>query len=72
MNGYGFKQIMVDHTLLYKRDVNDLTLLIVSIDDMIVRRSNFIKIGKLQSYLDKEFEMKDLGALKYFVGIEAS
>ena len=72
MNGYGFKQIMVDHTLLYKRDVDDLTLLIVYIDDMIVRRSNFIKIGKLQSYLDKEFEMKDLGALKYFVGIEAS
>lgn len=30
------------------------------------------KIEKLQSYLAKEFKMKDLGALKYFLGIEVS
>ena len=26
----------------------------------------------LQSYFSKEFEMKDLGHLKYFIGIEVS
>ncbi|RVW33503.1 hypothetical protein CK203_105383 [Vitis vinifera] len=34
--------------------------------------SNSRKIKKLQSYLDKEFEIKDLGALKYFLSIEVS
>ena len=39
---------------------------------MIVIGSNFRKIKKLQSYLDKEFEIKDLGSLKYFLSIEVS
>ena len=63
---------MVDHTLFYKKDVEDITLLIVYVDDMIVIGRNSTKIEKLQSYLAKEFEMKDLGALKYFLGIEVS
>ena len=66
MKEYSFKQAMVDHTLFYKKDVDDITLLIVYVDDMIVIGSNSTKIEKLQSYLAKEFEMKDLGALKYF------
>ena len=39
---------------------------------MIVAGSNSTKIEKLQSYLVKKFEMKDFGALKYFLGIEVS
>ena len=72
MKEYSFKQAMVDHTLFYKKDVEDITLLIVYVDDMIVIGRNSTKIEKLQSYLAKEFEMKDLGALKYFLGIEVS
>ena len=34
--------------------------------------NNSTKINKLQSYLAKEFEMKELGALKYLSGIEVS
>ena len=70
MKEYGFKQVMTNHTLFYKRDGDDITLLIVYVDDMIVIDSNSTKIEKLWSYLAKEFEMKGLGALKYFVGIE--
>ena len=39
---------------------------------MIVTGSNFTKIKKLQSYLAKELEMKDLGPLKYFLGTKVS
>ena len=72
MKEYGFKQAMADHTLFYKRDGDDITLFIVYVDDMIVTGSNSTKIEKLQSYLAKEFEMKDLGPLKYFLGIKVS
>ena len=72
MKEYGFKQAMADHTLFYKRDGDDITLFIVYVDDMIVTSSNSIKIEKLQSYLAKEFEMKDLGPLKYFLDIKVS
>ena len=72
MKEYGFKQAMTNHTLFYKRDDDDITLLIVYVDNMIVTGSKFTKIEKLWSYLAKEFEMKHLGALKCFVGIEVS
>ena len=69
---YGFKQAVVDHTLFYKRDGDHITFLIVFVDDMIVISSNSTKIEKLQRYLAKEFEMKDLGIVKYFLGSEVS
>ena len=72
MKEYGFKQVMANHTLFYKRDDDDINLPIVYVDDMIVKGSNSTKIKKLRSYLVKEFEMKDLSALKYFLGIEVS
>ena len=72
MKEYGFKQAMTNYTLFYKRDGDNITLLIVYVDKMIVTSGNSTKIEKLLSYLAKEFEMKDLGALKYFLGIEMS
>lgn len=63
---------MADHTLFHKRVDTDITLLIVYVDGMIVIGSNLYEIEELQYFLAKEFEMKDLGALKYFLGIEVS
>ena len=68
---YGFKQAMVDHTLNNKRNGDDIIMLIIYVDHMVVASSNSRKIVKLQSYLGKEFEMKELGALKYFLRIES-
>ena len=36
MKGFGYKQVMADHTLFFKRDGDHITLLIVYVDDMIV------------------------------------
>ncbi|KAJ4706604.1 Retrovirus-related Pol polyprotein from transposon TNT 1-94 [Melia azedarach] len=72
MKEFGYKQAMADHTLFYKRDGSNITLLIVYVDDMIVTGSSPKEIEKLQNYLAKDFEMKDLGTLKYFLGIEVS
>ncbi|XP_072084737.1 uncharacterized mitochondrial protein AtMg00810-like [Arachis hypogaea] len=39
---------------------------------MVVTENNLEERKTLQSYLFKEFEMKDLGPLKFFLGIEVS
>ncbi|CAL2256003.1 unnamed protein product [Prunus armeniaca] len=41
-------------------------------NDIIVTGNNTEKQLKLQKYLSQEFEMKDLGDLKYFLGIEVA
>ncbi|KAM2035444.1 hypothetical protein ACFX16_038537 [Malus domestica] len=72
MRNYGFKQTQVDHTLFLKHDRSKLTALIVYVDDMVVSGNDVEEIQKLQKYLAKEFEMNDLGILKYFLGIEVA
>ncbi|KAL6330550.1 hypothetical protein AAG906_040481 [Vitis piasezkii] len=46
--------------------------LIVYVDDMVVIGNDPEEIKALQNYLSREFEMKDLDPLKYFLGIEVS
>jgi hypothetical protein len=42
------------------------------VDDIIVTGNDTDKIQRLQECLSTEFEMKDLGGLKYFFGIEVT
>lgn len=39
---------------------------------MVVTKNDPKEIKALQSYFSKEFEMKDLGPLKFFLGIKVS
>ncbi|CAL2267002.1 unnamed protein product [Prunus armeniaca] len=70
MKKYGYHQDNSDHTLFIKRMDDNITLLIIYVDDMLVTGDVVVEIGKLQKYLASKFEMKELGALKYFMGIE--
>ncbi|KAJ0440582.1 putative RNA-directed DNA polymerase [Helianthus annuus] len=70
MKKYGYKQSNADHTLFFKRRGELVTCLIIYVDDMIITGSDKEEIAQLRENLFKEFEMKDLGGLKYFLGIE--
>ncbi|XP_076908792.1 uncharacterized protein LOC143565815 [Bidens hawaiensis] len=70
MKHYGFKQSNSDHTLFLKRRNNLITCLIIYVDDMIITGDDKEEITKLKGNLFAEFEMKDIGRLKYFLGIE--
>ena len=72
MGAFGYKQSNCDHTLFLKRQNGKLTSLIVYVDDMVVTGNDPEEKAALQKYLASEFEMKDLGALKYFLGIEVA
>ncbi|RVW42615.1 Retrovirus-related Pol polyprotein from transposon TNT 1-94 [Vitis vinifera] len=72
MRAFDYRQSNSDHTLFLKKQHGKITTLIVYVDDMVVTGNDPEERKALQNYLSKEFEMKDLGPLKYFLGIEVS
>ncbi|RVX07666.1 Retrovirus-related Pol polyprotein from transposon TNT 1-94 [Vitis vinifera] len=72
MRAFGYRQSNSDHTLFLKKKHGKITALIVYVDDMVVTGNDPEERKALQNYLSREFEMKDLGPLKYFLGIEVS
>jgi hypothetical protein len=70
MKKYGFTQSNSDHTLFLKRQQGKVTALIIYVDDIIITGDDREEISRLQGQLASEFEMKNLGGLKYFLGIE--
>lgn len=57
-------------TLFVKHQQENVTTLIVYVDYIVVIDNDQHEIINLKSILAKEFEIKDLGHLKYFLGIE--
>ena len=49
-----------------------IVLLILFIDEMVTTKSDPVSIASLKRHLRFEFEMKDLGFLRYFLGIEVA
>ena len=72
MRTFGYRQSNSDYTLFLKKQHGKITTLIVYVDDMVVIENDLEEKKALQNYLSREFEMKYLGLLKYFLGIEVS
>ncbi|GJY27865.1 putative RNA-directed DNA polymerase [Tanacetum coccineum] len=70
MKKYGYKQSNSYHTLFLSHRGDRVTCLIIYVDDMIITGNDESEIKKLKEGLCAEFEMKDLGNLRYFLGIE--
>jgi hypothetical protein len=73
MRKYGYYQSQSDHTLFLKHsNKGKITASIVYVGDIVVTGNDIVEIGKLKTYLAKEFEIKDLRTLRYFLGIEVA
>ncbi|KAH9753973.1 hypothetical protein KPL71_015272 [Citrus sinensis] len=69
----GYRQSHSDHTMFLKHGKEDkLAVLILYVDDIILTGNDRDEIERLKMLLTKEFETKDLGSLKYFLGIEVA
>ena len=67
---YGFHHSYSDYSLFtYEKNGLELKVLIY-VDDLIVCGNDMKLVTKFKEYLGRCFRMKDLGKLKYFLGIE--
>lgn len=70
---WGYIQGQSEDTLFINHSSEGrITLLIVYVDDIILTGDNHEEMQNLKSLLANEFEIKDLGSLKYFLGMEVS
>ena len=69
---HGYKQAQTDHTLFHKTVGKKITILIVYVDDIIVTENDEAEIGRIKQRLAQDFEMKDLGNLRYFLKMEVA
>ncbi|RVW39635.1 Retrovirus-related Pol polyprotein from transposon RE1 [Vitis vinifera] len=68
---YGYTQSQANHTMFYKHsNESKVAILIVYVDDIVLTGDDCNELEKLKGKLAEEFEIKDLGALKYFLGME--
>ena len=58
--------------MFYKRQATGITTLIVYVDDIILTSDNREEIHKIKMKLAFEFEMKDLGNLRFFLSKEVA
>lgn len=67
---HGFRQSTSDHSLFLRFTDNVTTALLVYVDDIILTSNNIDEIQSITALLDQTFKIKDLGNLKFFLGLE--
>ena len=73
IKNFGYMQSQADHTLFHKRSLSgQISILIVYVDDIIVTGNDHEAISELKKRLAQSFEIKDLGPVKYFLGMEVA
>jgi hypothetical protein len=66
----GFQTSNVDFSLYVKKTNHGIVVIVIYVDDLIITRDSDVDIFNLKKNLKQKFEMKDLGELCYFLGIE--
>ena len=67
---YGFCKSNGEPTLYIKAKNGNVLIFVLYVDDLIFTRNDNFLIGEFKEAMKNEFEMTDLGLLKYFLGIE--
>ena len=69
---HGFSGSSFDTAVFLRQSDHGITILLLYVDDMIITGDDMQSIQDLKLFIGRQFEMKDLGPLNYFLGIEVS
>ena len=69
---FGMSRSEVDHSVFYRHSSAGCIYLIVYVDDIVLTGSDNLGISLLKQHLCRHFQTKDLGKLRYFLGIEVA
>ena len=70
LSEHGFIQSKFDYSLFTKSSGNMFMVLLVYVDDIVITGNDVNEIERFKVFLKNKFQIKDLGKLKYFLGIE--
>ncbi|BBG97328.1 RmlC-like cupins superfamily protein [Prunus dulcis] len=68
----GYIQSKANYSLFTCHKGHSFTALLIYVDDIVITGNDPIDISALKDFLHRHFRIKDLGDLKYFLGIEVS
>jgi hypothetical protein len=66
----GFETSNANFSLYVKKTDHGIIVIVIYVDDLIIIGDKDVDIFDLKKLLKQKFEMKDLGKLRYFLGIE--
>ena len=67
---FGMQKRKSDYSVFHRNSQAGIILLDVYVDDIIITGDDMAGISSLKSFLHGQFHIKDLGMLKYFIGVE--
>jgi hypothetical protein len=68
----GYRQSTSDYSVFTLQAGTDFTALLIYVDDIILAGTSLEEFQRIKSILDSNFKIKDLGILKYFLGLEVA
>lgn len=72
LTSHGYKQSAFDHSLFLKFSTNNITALLVYADDIVLTGNDLHEISRITALMDNTFKIKNLGDLKFFLGLEVA
>jgi len=69
---FGYTQAHADHSLFTKATGSSFTTIVVYVDDIVLAGNSLVEIAHLKTSLRSHFNIRDLGKLKYFLGLEVA
>ncbi|CAM8992435.1 unnamed protein product [Rhodiola kirilowii] len=69
---FGFTQSLNDYSLFTLQEGTEFIILLVYVNDVLLTCTSLVLIDNIKAFIHDKFKIKDLGTLKYFLGLEVA